>query len=644
MPSSSTSQIQPPVDVGKEREASIHRLLGHWASLAERYTRRLDEDDIVDLQTGEVTRDYGILRNSRKCKFGALAAPPTEYLTSDEDSDSQEDEDDVYDPDELDAFADTYSDTDAPEVGTQYDLESGGKVVPPVPPLHSADAADLQEFMDAEQRRREMCGSDFGEEEESGLDDPLPEAFDDQTGEDFSGLDELDQNSNEEGEECISEGEKDYAGEGEADGITRNFVLPPIVVDSTSEDELDVWKVDETNGPGPVLNQADKSNNSDSDIEIIEPPTFFTPSKPHPPVPPKNKPTRNPSRIPHQLHTPPQSHASSGSSLTPMRDQSLDTSKNYSPSRTSNDPVTPSLSQPHSPSEHSYPETPTKKAIPRLNLALLSKTPGKLSKELPHSSPVHAGKSTAKPNFSLPNPKLKPIVLLTPRKSEERVSSTPHSIQPHHHTLKNVTEEQRPFKSSKGKQRALEYNDHEAELSSPSKSPKRRGRPRKSIDIVVDSKSSTKLPAIQMQTPPSKRITQDAHLRPAPSNEDSDDPILISPPSHQSSHPDPVEEVSLLSETSTSSRHTRESYLLPSDNSVAHKLKPTLVIEPRKMASPGLRKRKRTISDLTAELSFGQSPEKRMDRKDSPNRHTSSHASSSRFIDGKLELSLKAIY
>jgi len=640
VPSSSTPQIQSPVDVGKEREASIHRLLDHWASLAERYTRRLDEDDIVDLQTGQVTRDYGILRNSRKCKFGALAALPTGYITGDEGSDSQEDEDDVYDPDELDAFADTYSDTDAPEAGTQYDLEPGGKVVPLVAPLDTADAADLQEFMDAEQRRREMCGSDFGEEEESGLDDPLPEAFDDQTeGEGFSGLDELDRDSIEDGEEYMSEGGKDYAGEGDADGNAGDILLPPVVADWTSEDELDVWEVDETNDPGPVLNKEGESNHSDSDIEIIEPPTFFTPSKPHPPVPPKNTSIRHPSRIPRQLHTPPQSHASSGSSLTPTRDQSLE-SKNYSP-RISNGPVTPSLSQPLSSSEHSYPETPTKKAIPRLNLALLSKTPGNRSKELPHPSPAHAWRSATKPKPSLPNSKLKPIVLLTPRKSETRIPLTPHSTQPHHRALKNETEEQKPFKSSKGKEKALDIQDHEAELSSPSKSPRRRGRPRKLTEIVVDSES-TKLPAIQMQTSPSKRITQDAHPHPAPSNEDSDDPILISPLSHRSSHPSPVEkgEVSLFSGTSTSSRKARESYLLPSDNSIARELKPTPLSKSQKvMAPPGLRKRKRTISDPATELPLEQSPEKKTDRKDSPSRHSSNHASSSRFIDGKLTLS-----
>jgi len=255
--------------------------------------------------------------------------------------------------------------------------------------------------------------------------------------------------------------------------------------------------------------------------------------------------------------------------------------------------------------------------------------------------------STPKSRPSLPNPKLKPIVLLTPRKSEKPIPSAPHSLQPHHRAYKNETGEQRPFKSAKGKERALDNQckDPEAELSSPNKTSKRKGRLRNLTDIVVDPESST--PSIQ--TFPSKRVIQNADPHPhrAPSNEDSDDPILISSPSHRSSHPGPVEneEVSLFSGTSSSLQETRKSCLLPSSRSFAHELKLTPPVESRKfIASPGLRKRKRRTSDLTTDLPSGQSPEKRMDRKDSPSRQASSHASSSRFIDGKLTSSPKAIY
>jgi len=649
-----TPQIQSPVDVVKERDASVHRLLDHWASLAERYTRRLDEDDIVDLQLNEVTRDNGILRNSRKFEFGALAAPPTGYITGDEGSegsDSQEDEEDVYDLDELDAFAETYSDADG-EGRTQRDLKVG--VVPPVTPLDPADAADLQEFMDAEQRRKGMCGSDFDEDEEDDLDDPLPEAYDDQAEEeDFSSLDEVERRLIEEGEGLISEGE-DHAGERDADEGAGGFALPAAVVDSPSEDELDVWEVGETNDPGPISNREDESNNSDSDIEIIEPPTSFTPSKsqpPNKPVLPKNTPTRRLSRIPQkfprQLHTPPESQASSGPSLTPTRDQSLDEWKTYSASP-SNGPDILSLPQSCPSSEHSYLETPKKKAVPKLNLALLSKTPHKLSKDPPHLA--HASGSTSESNPPLSSPKLKPFVLLTPRKSAKSNPPTPRSVQPHHRDVENETEERSPINSSKGKGRALDnvrYQDDNIEQSSPSKPSKGKGRARDLTDIIVDSELRTKPTAIRYKTSPSKHATNDKYPHRAPSGEDSDDPILISPLSHRSlhpSHPSPVkqDEGCFVSGTSTSLR-TQESYTSPSRSSFSHNLKPTLFAESQKTKLlPASKKRKRTISDLTTELPIGQSPEKKLDRRDSPSRHPSSHASSSRFIDGKLMSSFKS--
>ncbi|KAF8967050.1 hypothetical protein BDZ97DRAFT_1917003 [Flammula alnicola] len=158
--SSSTPRPQTPVDVQKEREASKLRLLEVWASLADRYTRRLDEDDLVDIHTGEITKDNGVLRNSRKFTFGALDAPAAGYTTADEGSDSaEEDEEDEYDLDELDAFADTDADTCGSERDGKCELEAGGKVVPPVTPLDPIDAEDLREFMDAERKRREFAAA-----------------------------------------------------------------------------------------------------------------------------------------------------------------------------------------------------------------------------------------------------------------------------------------------------------------------------------------------------------------------------------------------------------------------------------------------------------------------------------------------------
>ena len=145
----------PTEDVQVIREASKHRLLGVWASLADRYTRRLDEDDIVDIRTGEITIDRGFIRKSRKVDFGAIAAPDAEDAIADE---SEEEED--YDNDELDAFADPPDEVDVRRMGLRV------KPVPPMTALNSVDAEDLRSFLDAERRRKHLCGSDAEEEEE----------------------------------------------------------------------------------------------------------------------------------------------------------------------------------------------------------------------------------------------------------------------------------------------------------------------------------------------------------------------------------------------------------------------------------------------------------------------------------------------
>ena len=145
-------------DVQNEREASKLRLLGVWASLADRYTRRLDEDDIVDIRTGEIMIDRGFIRKSRKLNFGAIAAPDAGDAIADEGTD--EEDEDEYGLDELDAFADTTDEVDVIEMGLRV------KPVPPMTALNSADAEDLRSFLEAERRRKHLCGSDVEVEEE----------------------------------------------------------------------------------------------------------------------------------------------------------------------------------------------------------------------------------------------------------------------------------------------------------------------------------------------------------------------------------------------------------------------------------------------------------------------------------------------
>ena len=155
----SHSRRESPEDVQKEREASKHRLLDVWASLADRYTRRLDEDDIVDIRTGEIMIDRGFIRKSRKVDFGAIAAPAAEDAVADE-YEEEEEEEDEYGLDELDAFADTTDEVDVTEMGLR------AKPVPPMTALNFADAEDLRAFLEEEHRRKKLYGSDVEEEEE----------------------------------------------------------------------------------------------------------------------------------------------------------------------------------------------------------------------------------------------------------------------------------------------------------------------------------------------------------------------------------------------------------------------------------------------------------------------------------------------
>ena len=152
------------------------RLLEFWDSLAS-HTRALDDDDIVDVMTGRITRDNGVLRSSDVFTFGKVKAPSEAASDDDEGSDAEEGERGEYEVDELDAFG-------GEEEEDALDVDDGGglaldvgRLMPPVTPLDPADADDLREFMEAEKRRREICGTDVegedAEEEDSEVDEGI---------------------------------------------------------------------------------------------------------------------------------------------------------------------------------------------------------------------------------------------------------------------------------------------------------------------------------------------------------------------------------------------------------------------------------------------------------------------------------------
>lgn len=237
--SSSTPRPQSP-DVQRERAASKCRLLDVWSTLAERYTRRLDEDDIVDIRTGEITHDRGFFRNSRKVDFGAITAPVTGDVTTDEDT-GEEEEEDEYGVDELDAFADATT----PEIKNEIGLRA--RPVPPLTTLEPADAEDLRAFLEAEQRRKQLCGSEVEAGSKVGSEVEV-----------------------EAGSEVEAEAETEGSEVEEVSNAAEASVGSQIAlyVDSASEDELDNWDIGESSVVHPVLKRED----NDSDIEIIEQP------------------------------------------------------------------------------------------------------------------------------------------------------------------------------------------------------------------------------------------------------------------------------------------------------------------------------------------------------------------------------------
>ncbi len=139
------------LDIQTEREASRTRLLDTWSQLAERYSRPLDEDDIVDIRTGEIVKDNGFWRATRRFGFGEVLAPEYQEETAKKESG---DEDGV---DELDAFTEEHDYLE--------DVFLARGLQKPSPVSSNAEYEDdLREFLEAEERRKEEYGSELEEE------------------------------------------------------------------------------------------------------------------------------------------------------------------------------------------------------------------------------------------------------------------------------------------------------------------------------------------------------------------------------------------------------------------------------------------------------------------------------------------------
>ncbi|KAF9073947.1 hypothetical protein BDP27DRAFT_1317721 [Rhodocollybia butyracea] len=192
-----------------------------WSSLADRYTLRVDEDDIVDIRTGKLVKDRGVVRGlSGKWEFGRFAAIEDDQLDEERGEEGEASED------ELDSFAslgqaqrNDRAEASNPFMALSSSLASGATRA--IDPTNNADdAADLKAFLEAENLRREAHG-DVDEQEEISSDDS--EFLETETEEPSSDHEEVLETEGEEEMEKIIEIVDD-----EKEG---------------SEDELEIWDI-----------------------------------------------------------------------------------------------------------------------------------------------------------------------------------------------------------------------------------------------------------------------------------------------------------------------------------------------------------------------------------------------------------------
>ncbi|THU87768.1 hypothetical protein K435DRAFT_866967 [Dendrothele bispora CBS 962.96] len=181
--SSRPPSAQDTLAFDQAREQSTRRMLDVWSQLAERYSRRIDEDDIVDLVTGKVIKDRGVLKNMEtKWEFGRFAdtfpVPESRVGSTTEEDEEEEPEEEgrgqtrvgEESDDELDSFAEVRraeSSQTAKPVEAEAEAEEPAVTLPvnlprvqALDPNNVDDAADLRDFLEAENKRKEQMGSE----------------------------------------------------------------------------------------------------------------------------------------------------------------------------------------------------------------------------------------------------------------------------------------------------------------------------------------------------------------------------------------------------------------------------------------------------------------------------------------------------
>ncbi|KAI0072865.1 hypothetical protein K474DRAFT_1667301 [Panus rudis PR-1116 ss-1] len=167
--STPSDNAQPNLD--EAWQASAKRVWDVWSQLAERYSRPLDEDDIVNLRDGSIIRDKGALRSVVKVKFGALTDADEGAATQGGEEAEEGEEEEEEDTDEIDAFA-REEGGEVKEGGEEGDISAELKgfktkmqLLMNAKPIGPEDD-DLKAFLEAERRRREIEGDEEDEEDD----------------------------------------------------------------------------------------------------------------------------------------------------------------------------------------------------------------------------------------------------------------------------------------------------------------------------------------------------------------------------------------------------------------------------------------------------------------------------------------------
>jgi Centromere protein Scm3 len=125
--------------------------LSVWSTLEDKYTRSLDEDDIVDLRSGGFYRDRGVLNDKAGTWDFGCFADPKEADLADEGDDEEDD---------IGGWG----------LNSELDHQFSPVHIPPVRELDPEDAEDLRAFLAAEHTRKALNGvDDDSSGDEAGL-------------------------------------------------------------------------------------------------------------------------------------------------------------------------------------------------------------------------------------------------------------------------------------------------------------------------------------------------------------------------------------------------------------------------------------------------------------------------------------------